>query len=270
MTEESREQNSHPPLVSIIVSAYNAQDTLAAALVSLLQQDYPHVEIILINDGSTDKTSEICRAYAQKDERIKLIEQENIGLTRALNRGINAAQGLYIARQDADDTSYPQRIVEQVNFMETHPDVILCGSNCENVYRNGQTALWGWRDEKTLNRYLTLKTPFAHSTAFFRAHQAKQLAGYDTSLKTAQDMDFWIRLSQLGRVVMLPQPLVQRHILQNSVSLKKRWRQFYDALCIRWKYNGNKAAVIYHSLRSVIILLMPEMMIATWQKIKNK
>lgn len=270
MVEPSRDENSDTPLVSIIVSAYNAQDTLATALESLLQQDYHHIEIILINDGSTDKTSEICRVYAQKDARIRLIEQENIGLTRALNRGIYAAEGVYIARQDADDTSYPQRILEQVNFMKNHPDVVLCGSNCENVYRNGQTSLWGWRDEKTLKSYLALKTPFAHSTAFFRAFHAKQLAGYDISFKTAQDMDFWIRLSQLGRVVMLPQPLVRRHILQNSVSLKKRWRQFYDALRIRWKHNGNKAAVIYHSLRSVIILLMPEMLIATWQKIKNK
>lgn len=260
-------ENSRP-LVSVIMAAYNAAETIEDSVTSLLQQTFNDFELILIDDGSTDTTLDILENFAAQDNRIKIITQKNTGLTRALNRGMDVALGKYIARQDSDDFSYPQRLEKQVVLMDENHDIVLCGSNCDNVYANGMVSEWGYRSEQSLKSSLTFKTPFAHSTAMFRSDTARQLGGYDESFITSQDMEFWIRLSQQGRVVMLEQPLIKRHILASSVSMKRRWRQTYDAFRARWLHNSNKALVLYHTIRSLLISLLPDSVIAAKQEKK--
>lgn len=257
-------------LVSVIMAAYNAEQTIAEAVQSLLIQTYPHFELILIDDGSTDKTSDILKTFEAQDSRVKIITQENIGLTKSLNRGLNMAAGKYIARQDADDYSYPDRLEKQVTLMEENPDIVLCGTNCDNAYANGMVSEWGHKSEQSLKSSITFKTPFAHSTAMFRTDTARKFGGYDESFVTSQDMEFWIRLSQHGRVVMLEQPLIKRHIIASSVSIKRRWRQTYDAFRARWIHNKNKALVVYHTGRSFLISLLPDALIATKQGLKHE
>lgn len=259
------------PLVSVVMSVHNAKDTVEDAVSALLGQTYEHLEIILIDDGSTDGTSRILKRLAATDARIQLTEQENFGLTVSLNRGIAMATGKYIARQDADDFSYPERIEKQVSRMEGDPDIALCGSNCDNVFPNGLISEWGWKNEQEITRSIRFKTPFAHSTAMFRVADARKLGGYDESFPTSQDMEFWIRLSSCGRVIMLEEPLIRRHILESSVSLEKRWRQTYDAFRARWKHNPeHRVRVLYHTLRSFMISLLPDRIIAARQGLKHE
>ena len=106
------------PKVSVILPAYNAAAHLGKAIDSILGQTFPDLELIIINDGSTDSTTELLARY--HDPRVKVITQENLGLPKALNQGLAIAQGAYIARQDADDISLPSRLEKQVHFLDQH------------------------------------------------------------------------------------------------------------------------------------------------------
>lgn len=250
------------PSISILMSAYNASDTLTKSIDSILSQSFTDFEFIIIDDGSTDETTAILEEYAQKDPRIHVVTQDNTGLTIALNRGLKLAKGRYVVRQDTDDFSYPDRLQKQFDLMETRPDILLCGGNCNNLYPGGLTTQWGWEPEEILQKSVFIKTPFAHSTAMMRTDVARALGGYDESFKTAQDMEFWMRFAKAGPIAMVSDPLVLRTVSGSSISTKRRWRQFYDAFRVRWQHNENKPLIIYHSIRSLLIGFLPESVIA--------
>ena len=103
------------PLVSVVMSVFNSEEYVSKAIESILNQTFNDFEFIIVNDGSVDGTPDILEKYGKNDKRIKIITHENKGLTKCLNIGINNSSGKYIARQDADDFSYPERIENQVN-----------------------------------------------------------------------------------------------------------------------------------------------------------
>jgi glycosyltransferase involved in cell wall biosynthesis len=256
------------PRISVVMSVYNAANDLKDSIPGILGQTFRDFEFIIIDDGSTDDTPAVVRKYAAVDPRIKFVQQENRGLTVALNRGLALAQGEYIARQDADDISYPDRFEKQVGLMESDPAIVLVGGNCDDAYENGFTAEWGSYGPKELQKIVFFKTPFAHSTVMMRASTCRKLNGYDESFKTSQDMELWMRFAKAGKLAMVPEPVLRRRIVSSSISVKRRWRQFYDAFRARWRHNkGRRALTVYHSLRSIIIALLPHGVIrAWWQK----
>ncbi len=243
------------------MAVYNAENYLDASITSILEQSFTNFEFIIINDGSIDRTSEILEKYIKQDSRVHIISQENTGLTVALNKGLNIAKGKYIARQDADDISYPYRLQKQLELMEENPYIVLCGGNCENLYQGGLQTIWGWQTDEEIQKSVFFKTPFAHSTAFMRTDIARQLGGYDENFKTSQDMEFWMRFAKVGKISMIKEPVIRRHVFPDSISVRRRWRQFYDAFCARWKHSKNKGAVLYNSLRSLFISFLPEQII---------
>ena len=112
--------------VSVIISAYNEEEYLEECIESILTQTYENIELIIINDGSNDNTKGIIDNIALVDNRVIPVHQENVGLTKSLNNGLKLAQGKYIARQDADDKSEPNRIEIQKKFLDENPDISLC------------------------------------------------------------------------------------------------------------------------------------------------
>ena len=108
------------PLVSVIMSAYNAEKYISQTIKSVLNQTFIDFEFLIFNDGSKDKTEEIIGSYG--DHRIKSVNQSNIGLTKTLNKALALSQGEYIARMDADDICEPARLQKQVDFLKNHPD----------------------------------------------------------------------------------------------------------------------------------------------------
>ncbi len=255
--------------ISVLMSVYNAEDELKDSVEGILNQTYTDFEFIIINDGSTDSTLEILESYAAQDPRIRLINQENTGLTKALNNGIKLARGKYIARQDADDISYPKRFELQMELMDGDSSIVLCGGNCDDIYEDGSTGIWGTYDSDTLQKIVFLKTAFAHSTVMMRADICKELGGYDESFKTSQDIDLWMRFARKGRLAMVSAPIIQRKIMAGSISNKRRWRQFYDASRARMKHNKGLKRIhaLYYGVRSLIIGFMPPKLIKT---LKNR
>ena len=125
----------HKPIVSVILPVYNEEKYIGSAVDSILSQSLKNIELIIIDDGSTDKTLSILQTY-KKDSRVRIVSQENSGLATALNNGIAISQGKYIARQDADDLSVQDRLEKQVNYMDLHPDIGILGSNYHTIDEN--------------------------------------------------------------------------------------------------------------------------------------
>jgi glycosyltransferase involved in cell wall biosynthesis len=216
------------------MSCYNAERWLPEAIDSILQQTYEGYELILINDGSGDNTAKIIQAYAMRDSRIVTIDKPNSGLADSLNTGLDIARGDWIARIDADDLSEPTRFEEQLGFSRDHPAVVLLGSAGTEIdsygrpvrrYTYPQTHAQLTRHLERCQRF------FAHSSAFFRASQARSLSGYSLRFPRAEDRDLWLRLSQVGRLACLRSSLVRIRKHESQVSLHDHGEaQFRDAV----------------------------------------
>ncbi len=262
------------PLVSVLMAVYNGERHLEKSIPSILKQTYRNFEFIVIDDGSSDKTADFLEKYAREDSRLKVFSQSNTGLTKALNNGLEKCKGKYIARQDVDDVSFPQRLERQVAFMEENPDVWLLGTCCENVYKTGLRTLWSWHDERSLPLVVLKQTPFAHSTVMMQTDKCQSLGGYDPSFKTAQDMEFWMRFARHGKISMLKEHLVERYIDDESISARRRWRQSYDALRARWRHGKSdivsRGLIVYYALRTLIVNLLPPAMLKSLLKWRRK
>lgn len=255
------------------MSVYNGADHLEKSIDSVLNQTFTDFEFIIIDDGSTDKTPHLLENYSRQDKRIRVITQNNLGLTQSLNRGIRIAKGKYIARQDADDVSLPNRLEKQVNLMEKRDDVVLCGANCINILPNGFKTTWGWENENTLKKTIFYKTPFAHSTAFIRKTTLDHVGGYNENYATSQDAELWMHLSKYGIVAMIEEPLLERYILDSSISKRKALQQFRDSYIARVRYSSgliNYIRLTHYSLRSFFIGLLPDPVLKKLLKIRNK
>ncbi|WP_052128869.1 glycosyltransferase family 2 protein [Neosynechococcus sphagnicola] len=197
------------PLVSVVMAVYNGERYLSAAIASILHQTWKNFEFIIINDGSTDGTAQILAAYQQQDRRVQVYDQTNQGLTRSLNRGLQLAQGDYIARMDADDLSLPRRLARQVQFMETHPDIGLCGSWIRGLGESAGAVNQYPVDHATICAWLLFDSAFAHPTVMLRRQTfAAQQLTYDPTYQYCQDYDLWRRCSRQIQLANLPEILL--------------------------------------------------------------
>ncbi len=204
------------------MAVYNGQAYLAAAIHSILGQSLRDFEFIIIDDASTDNAPQILADFAAQDARINLLTNPiNLGLTQSLNRGLNAAKGIYIARQDADDLSLPQRLALQVAYFENHPQTALLATNADiinaagekigELRRNVPPVVAGW-----LLRFYNHVG--AHSATMFRREMVLQMGGYDPTRRLSQDYELWLRLAMQGEVAILPEVLLHLRQHPNNLS----------------------------------------------------
>lgn len=209
------------PKVSVIMSVYNGEKHIRRAINSILQQTFTDFEFIIANDGSTDATGKILSEYQNKDHRIVLVNQQNIGLTKTLNKLINFTTGEYIARQDADDVSLPERFALEVNFLNKNRDTVMVGS-WYDVYFNSNVY---WRvcpkpDYKSICKYLKKGINcFMHSSTMFKKSVIQKFAG-PYRFRFAQDYDLWLRISEEYFVAIIPQYLAVRYESTDILSIK--------------------------------------------------
>ena len=172
------------PLVSVILPAYNAEKTLFESVQSIVKQTYNEWELLLINDGSKDNTDKVIKQFS--DKRIRYIENDgNKGLIYTLNRGISLSKGKYIIRMDADDISFPERIQCQVEYMENHPDTIVCGSYIETFGENVDSVVRSYHTESDdIKKAYPIQPPFAHPSVIIRRDiLEKEGFGYNQDYK---------------------------------------------------------------------------------------
>lgn len=196
-------------LISIVMPAYNASQSIHKVIASLLRQTYKNFELIIVNDGSTDETLRIISKF--KDPRIKVFTyKKNRGICYALNLGILKSKGEFIARADADDKSLSQRLQKQLSFLTSHPDYDICGT-FQNILRNKK--IYKSDAVVTHNEILTslvFATTMKHSSIMLRKSCLKAFGknSYRKNFFLCEDYDLWVRLSKHSKFYNLPEYLV--------------------------------------------------------------
>lgn len=248
--------NSNPSKVSIIMPTYNCGKYIEAAIQSALSQTYKNIEIIVIDDGSTDNTQEILDKYI-KNEQIYYIYQKNQGVSKARNTGIFAARGTYIATLDADDTWSNDRLEKMVIFLEdSSADLVISNFYLvdENRKRLKEKAVFAPTYSQPLLQQ-QYKTLLYQATAFALMLVKKEVlieaGGYDESLKgEAEDYDLWLRLLATGKKwAYYPEPLVEMMVRVGSLSKgysKKRKVSLKKIAAKQTPYIGGIKAFIFY------------------------
>ena len=196
------------PLISVIMPAFNAVAYLTQAIDSILSQTYANFELIILNDGSTDQTDGVIKAFT--DTRIRYFEnQSNLGLVATLNLGLAAARGQYIARMDADDISFPVRFERQINYLESHPSIGVVGSAVQLIDEsNRRLRLSRFPLDPDLVRWILIFTnPVAHPSVMMRKSIIQSVGGYRHC--RAEDIDLWERLIQVTQISNLSTVLLK-------------------------------------------------------------
>ena len=229
------------PTVSIVIGARNAATTLSATLDSVLAQTFMDWECIVVDDGSVDDTAALIHDYATRDPRMRCIALDvNVGLTRALVRGVEEARGLWLARIDAGDTWHPAKLARQLTYCAEHPDTGLVGCWSEDTNRQTGAVVLKRKpiEHEAIMASLPRLCPFIHSTILTRLDLVRACGNYDPAFQYAQDYDLYFRLLQSTRGHNLPEPLCQRSTHDASAISYARWKpQLRCSLAIRWKYH---------------------------------
>ena len=211
------------PKLSVILPTYNAAEHLDKAINSILGQTFTDFELIIINDGSTDGTQELLRSYF--DPRIQVINQANLGLPKALNEGIKASRGIYLARQDADDISLSERFEKQVSFLDEHPSYGLVGSWSQIMTPTGPTSRQHLHPTSNgqIQVQLLMNNQFVHSSVMMRASCLNITGPYseDPEHFPPEDYDLWLKFAKNFRVANLPEALLHYMEIPTSISRTK-------------------------------------------------
>ncbi|MCW5912359.1 MAG: glycosyltransferase [Cyclobacteriaceae bacterium] len=248
------------PQVTVLMSVYNGMPYLSVAIESILNQTFQDVELIIIEDCSTDDSLEYLKSL--RDHRIRLeTNKVNLGMAASLNKGLLMAKGKYIARLDADDVALPNRIKTQFEFLELHPNIEFCGSHAQVIDQN-DAPLFIWKRTLTpleIRWKILFKNPFIHSSVMFRRNTVVDNGITYQNLSGTDDYKFWSDLLKFGEGSNLDQVLIQYRLHDKSMT----------------KYNSTymKAAHVHVALYNQSFLLRRtlsfsdcEKLILAWQK----
>jgi len=221
------------PEVSVLMSVYNGERYLNRALQSLLEQSFTDFEIVLIDDGSTDRSREIMGSYS--DPRIRIVDQENRGLTKSLNRAASVARGEFLARQDADDLSLPDRLETQVEFLNRAPEAVAVGSDWETIDGEGKvrTRQLAIVRDVWLRATLPIGNRLCHGAMTIRRSAFERAGGYDERYRYSQDYELWWRMARIGRLYHIPRVLYRHRQHETSVTSRHGETQIEYAQEIR-------------------------------------
>jgi len=236
-----------PVVVSVLMPVYNAEAYLAEAIESILLQSFTDFEFIIIDDGSTDSSLTIIEKYAKKDKRIKVITRSNQGLIKTLNQGIALTTGRYIARMDSDDVSLPLRFEKQVEYLKKHCECVATGSISQLIDSAGDVigVMGGLltHDEIDSAHIKGQGGAIVHPSAMIKKEAILQIGGYLDDYPHAEDLDFWLRLAEVGELANIPEQLFLYRQHLGSIGYTQRERQFESA---------SKAVVDAYSRRGII------------------
>lgn len=217
--------------VSVIMSVYNSEKTVAKSIESLIGQTYKNLEILLIDDFSTDKTFNICKEYENNFKNIYLFRNKNnLGLTKNLNFLINKSSGEFLARQDSDDISEPNRIEKQINFIEKYN---LDG--CTTRARIIQTGSIIPKKSLYLPKkfVIYIKNPFIHGSLVLKKTVAESIGNYNEKFYYSQDYKLMYDLVRAGSNLKIMKECLYHLNMNENISINKKTQQQYYARCVK-------------------------------------
>ena len=211
------------PKVSVLMSVYNGEDYLHQAVNSILNQTLSDFEFIIVDDASTDRTPQLLKDFRDQDQRIRLIHnKKNLGLTSSLNKAILESKGEYVARQDVDDVSLPQRLASQVHYLDRNDKIGVVGTWVIYIDQQGnQKGIWQPHTSPEIVKWsLFFHNPIAHPSVILRRSLIKENDVYNPELKFSQDYDLWVRLSEKTKLANLPRVLIFRRLHKGMITAK--------------------------------------------------
>lgn len=219
MSQTSSKQT--PPTVSVLLSVYNADKYVSIAIESILNQSFQDIELIIVDDCSTDASWNVCQKYAQLDNRIRASRNNlNMGGGETLNIALGLAKGRYIAIQDNDDWSYPDRLANQLTFMEAHPDVGVVGGSMEIINENGEVVgkrAYNLTDDSIRNNIFRY-SPFCHPLVMIRKSILDIVGHRNFDLAPADDYDLYFRIGKLSKFANLNKVLLKYRVVPTSLT----------------------------------------------------
>jgi glycosyltransferase involved in cell wall biosynthesis len=229
--------NFDPALISVAMPCHNAASYVEEAIASVLAQDYPHVELVVVDDGSTDGSTEILQRLASENpERITLIFQDRTGPFAARNRALAHANGNYIAFLDADDTWQPDALRRMHDALETEPaDIAYCGwQNIGIAATDTQPNIPPELDASDAVGYLLEHAPWPINGALIRRTLIDELRGFSERAPTAMNDDLWLRMfARQPRLARVPEVLAFHRQYPRGNTRIPHWRQVFDAVAVR-------------------------------------
>lgn len=219
---------THNPLVSVLMPVYNAERYVAQAVESILNQTFQDFELIIIDDGSTDRSLEILQRYAAQDQRIHLTHSENCGIAKTTNKMLSQAAGEFVALMDNDDIAFPHRLAQQVELLKSQPDVVGVSGALQFIDEQGRLLLTESpvpQDDQEVQSLLLAgyANNFPHPCAMLRRAALVKIGGYNEALVVAADLDMMLRIGEVGKLTNLKQP-----ILKYRVHMKSACGQRYE------------------------------------------
>ncbi|MFA5173388.1 MAG: glycosyltransferase [Candidatus Paceibacterota bacterium] len=228
------------PKISVLMSVYDGAKYLEESIKSIQNQTFSDFEFIIVNDASTDNSLEIIKNFS--DPRIIILNNpKNLGLTKSLNIGLKQASGEYIARLDADDLSFPERLEKQLSFMEKNEDFALVGSSAVLINEEGKIV--GKKNKPIeffeIKFHSLLKNPFLHPSLFFKKEILAKVGNYNENFSFAQDYELTSRLINLGyKVSNLSEPLIKYRLENNSITGNKETRKIQLVKALEVSFNN--------------------------------
>lgn len=208
------------PRVTVLMTVYNGQSYLAEAIASILAQSFRDFELLVINDGSADDSLAIIRSFS--DPRLRLIDQHpNRGIRATLNRGLAEATGDYVAVMDQDDIAHPERLAQQVAFMDRHGEVALCGSDVEIFGERSGPSWVRHFSPAALRVALLFENPICHPSVMLRRQTLARNTLEYPDFPYAEEYSLWVRLSRCSQLANLPEKLLRYRSHAQQVSQRK-------------------------------------------------
>ena len=225
-----------PPLVSIIIPVYNAHDYITECIESIINQTHTSIEIIIIDDASTDDSLEIVRSF--NDIRLRIIRNEkNLGLATSVNNAIKISQGAFIARMDADDIAFPQRIEKQLSFLLSNPTISILGTAMQSIGHSDYLHQFPLTHSKCKVQLL-FNVCFGHPTVMFRKSVFDSVENYyqDELQQYSEEYELWCRLVDRVTFANLPEALILYRTFDNKERMVAVLKRKHNSFLIRKKF----------------------------------
>lgn len=214
--------------VTVLIPVYNGAPYLVQSVDSVLRQDFGDFEVLLIDDCSKDESAKVIAQCAARDARIRPIYHTvNLGLAGTLNEGLELAKGEYVARLDQDDEALPDRLSQQISFLDAHPEVLVVGGQARNM---GATPALD-RPVRLLTSPAEIRSQLPkhnclyHPAVMLRREKVIAAGGYRKEFRNAEDYDLWLRLSRRGDLANLDREVIRYRLTTTGMSYGSRWEQ---------------------------------------------
>ncbi len=241
--------------ISVILPVYNAELYIEEAVNSILSQTFTDFELIIIDDGSTDGSSDLLSKLAALDARIRLIARENKGLIATLNEAISLANSDYIARMDADDIALPTRLAKQFEFLQANPNVAVLGTCYRYIDVQGNVGAkrntFTSHDDISASFYFC--NPIAHPSVMVNYRLLGSDYCYLEQYKTIEDLELWSRLSSKYQLANLAEVLLHYRVLNSSISGENLQQQINSAAKMLSQSSGSDNLELFKTTYSYTV-----------------